>query len=351
MSLDILERLTGAGSVLPAQYLSFTDFCERELRPDGADFTFEGRAPLVHPAGEIDKVLLLQELDRTVTILKGTQIGATTIAVGLALYCAAVLRLNVGYFLPDQDFADRFDDTRIRPAIRNENLKRAMRDGAFKGVSPKGLKEFPGPDGSRYLYILGLRNIGNAISMPMDVLIRDEIDDIPPKNLKWSNDRVDASPLGFTFNLAMGRLPGAGVHAMFLEGNQQVIHAECEACGETFIAEEHWPKILCDDNADPFLSCPNCGMEVDREGGVFKALNSTPARGHSSYRISQLSVTAVRLSRIAKKWADAHLPSDKAGFRCSALAMPDAGDMQPITDAVLQRCRSVEPYAMEEVPA
>ena len=121
----------------------------------------------------------------------------------------------MGYFLPDQDFADRFDQTRVRPALRRKGLASIMREGKYRGASPKGLKEFPCRGGSRFLYILGLRDIGNAISIPLDVLIRDEVDDLPPDNLKWSNDRIDASPLALTLNLAVGRTPGAGIHAMY----------------------------------------------------------------------------------------------------------------------------------------
>ena len=148
-----------------------------------------GERRLWRSAAALDGVLNNRTPDRTISVLKGAQVGMTTLAIGFALYCVTLHRLNVGYFLPDQDFADRFDQTRVRPALRRGGFASIMRDGTYRGASPKGLKEFPGLGGSRFLYILGLKDIGNAISIPLDVLIRDEVDDLPEDNLKWSNDR------------------------------------------------------------------------------------------------------------------------------------------------------------------
>ena len=320
-------------------------FLASEIRTDAGAFTFRGREALIEPTAALDEVLQNRTPDQTISILKGAQVGMTTLAIGLALYCVIVHRLNVGYFLPDQDFADRFDQTRVRPALRNEKIASIMRDGKYKGASPKGLKEFPGPGGSRFLYILGLKDIGNAISIPLDVLIRDEVDDLPPDNLKWSNDRIDASPLALTLNLAVGRSPGAGIHAMYEGGDQRRWHVTCPKCRAESVLEENWPGIL----RAGALVCPACGGLLDRGAGRWEAERVKPR--HRSYRLSQLAVGAVRLDRIAAKWAAATLPSEKARFRCSTLATPDAGDVQPISRELLQKLRTAAPYRLAEAPA
>jgi phage terminase large subunit GpA-like protein len=283
----------------------------------------------------------------------------TTVAIGLALYAVHVRRLNVGYFLPDQDFANRFDDTRVRPAIRRAALATAMRDGRYRGAASKGLKEFPGPDGSRFLYILGLRDIGNAISLPLDLLIRDEVDDLSPENLRWSNDRLDASKLALTVNLAMGRSPGAGIQAMFEEGDRRIWRVPCHACGTEWALEENWPDVLIEENPSDEnlneekrlrLACPACGASLSRSAGRWSPGEAEPLAGHRSYRVSQLAVPAVRLDRIAAKWRAAVRPGDRAKFRCSCLAMPDAGESRPIDAALLNTLRAASPYSMEAVP-
>lgn len=321
-------------------------FLRGETSTEAGAFTFRGREALLEIVAALDEVLRERTPDRTVSVLKGAQVGMTTLAIGFALYCVIVHRLNVGYFLPDQDFADRFDQTRVRPALRRQGLASIMREGKYKGASPRGLKEFPGRGGSRFLYILGLRDIGNAISIPLDVLIRDEVDDLPPDNLKWSNDRIDASPLALTLNLAVGRTPGAGIHAMYEAGDRRRWRVRCPVCRTESVLEENWPGILRGD----VLACPSCGGALGRgAGGRWVAGRAN--RRHRSYRLSQLSIGAVRLERIKAKWAAASLPSEKARFRCSALAIPDAGDTQPISRELLGKLRDAAPYHLAEAPA
>ena len=122
-------------------------FLASEMSTDKGVFTFEGREALSEPTAVLDEVLKNRTPDQTISVLKGAQVGMTTLAIGFALYCVIVHRLNVGYFLPDQDFADRFDQTRVRPALRGERIASIMREGKYRGASPKGLKEFPGRGG------------------------------------------------------------------------------------------------------------------------------------------------------------------------------------------------------------
>lgn len=344
----------GADPPFDGEALSFAAFLEQEIRIGRGPFSFGEREPLREIAAHLEGILRPGLPGRTVSVLKGAQVGMTTLAVGLALYCAAVRRLNVGYFLPDQDFADRFDSTRIRPLVRGSKLAKAMRDGRWKGASPKGLLEFPAPGGSCFLYVLGLRDIGNAISLPLDVLIRDEVDDLPPGNLKWSEDRLDASRLALTVNLAVGRAPGAGIHAMYLRGDRRRWLVPCPGCGKEWALEEEWPGILGEEEGGPLLACPGCGAALPRGAGRWapeapEALGE--GEGGRSYRLSQLAVPAVGLERVAAKWRAARFPGERAKFRCSSLALPDAGEMQPLTRGLLLRLRDEAPCFLEEAPA
>lgn len=348
-----MDRVSGGLAQKTRKKPAFHQFLEKEIRTDSGAFTFEGREAFRDVVNHLDEVLRLGLPERTVTILKGTQIGMTTVAIGLALYAVYVHRLNVGYFLPDQDFAHRFDDTRIRPAIRRASLAATMHDGDYRGSASKGLKEFPGRDGSRFLYILGLRDIGNAISLPLDLLIRDEVDDLPPENLRWSNDRLDASKLALTVNLAMGRTPGAGIHAMFGEGDQNIWRVPCHGCGIDWALEDNWPEVMAEEAGTLRLACLACRGTLSPSAGRWapQAPEGEPILpGHRSYRLSQLAVPAVRLDRIAAKWRAAGRPSEGAKFRCSCLALPDAGSAQPIDAALFASLRAASSDAMEVAP-
>ena len=112
------DRISGGRALVSRKKPSLAEFLEKEIRTDDGAYTFEGREALREVVDHLDEILRLGLPERIVSVLKGTQIGMTTVAIGLALYAVHVRRLNVGYFLPDQDFANRFDDTRVRPAIR-----------------------------------------------------------------------------------------------------------------------------------------------------------------------------------------------------------------------------------------
>ena len=277
---------------------------------------------------------------------EGAQVAMTTSPIGFALYCVTIHRLNVGYFLPDQDSPTASTRRAVRSTLRRRGLASLMREwGKYKARRPKGLKEFPGRGGSRFLYILGLRDIGNAISIPLDVLIRDEVDDLPADNLKWSNDRIDASPLALTLNLAVGRTPGAGIHAMFEAGDRRRWHVRCQACRAESVLEEHWPKVFSGDA----LACPACGGALDRGAGRWGSRARKRPR-HRSYRLSQLAIWSVRSTGSRDKWAAARLPSEKARFAARPSPPPDAGDTQPISREILRKLRDAAPYHLAEAP-
>ncbi len=116
------ERISGGWAGELGRKPTFREFLETGIGTDAGMFTFAGREALIEVAGHLDETLRRELPEQTLSILKGTQIGMTTLAIGLALYCVHVRRLNVGYFLPDQDFANRFGGTRIRPAIRSPSV-------------------------------------------------------------------------------------------------------------------------------------------------------------------------------------------------------------------------------------
>lgn len=347
---SILDRLTQGAAARPGSG-TLREFLEAEVATDKGPFTLAGRAALAEPIELIDRIIREDVKDATISILKGAQIGFSTLAAALAIYLCAARRLSVGFFFPDDGAADQMSDNRIRTTLRNPTLTGAMRDAEYKGVRAKGMKEFPGADGSRFLYVKGLHEIGNATSIPLDVALNDEVDDIAPENLKWSKDRLDASALALTINLGVGRTPGAGIHAHYLDGSQRVWRVPCPGCGEEWVLEENWPGILRAEGGEASFACPACAHPLGPEAGRFVPTfpEAEEDRRHWSFRIPQLIVPAVRPARVLAKWNESRTPRQRATFRCSSLALPDAGDMQPITEDLLRRMREAEPYHMEAV--
>jgi hypothetical protein len=61
-----------------------------------------------------------------------------------------------------------------------------------------------------------------------------------------------------------------------------------------------------------------------------------------SFRLSSLAVSAMSADYIWSRWTKCRTKSQKAKFRCSILAIPDAGAMQPFSDVEINRMQSGE---------
>jgi hypothetical protein len=340
-SASIQAALSGSAR----RYDSFKEFLLREVPTDKGKYSFAGHRVFEPIVDDLDAILARRQPDMQISLLKGAQIGASTIGIGVSAFLPSQVRANVGYFLPTDKFADRFDKTRFRPAIRKSPyLRGLMREGTYQGSALTGLKEF----GSNFLYTLGLTSLGNAISIPLDACLYDEVDVLPEENMEWSDDRIAASDLRFRFYFSVGMLPGLGIDRFFQAGSQTLWVVKCPSCGKDGqVLEDLFPACVARVGEEWARVCVKCGAAYDVEAAG-RWVDTYPDRrkdGLISYRVPQLIVPAIALSYIMARWEKAKLKrSKKAKFNCSALGRPDGGDAQPITDAVLTACRG--DYAM-----
>jgi hypothetical protein len=314
------------------QNKGFKQFLLSEIGTDRGPYTFQDRISIEKMVDIIAPLLERRVPDAEVVIVKGAQTGVSTLAVGLGAFVPAQLQRNLGYYLPTQEFADRFGATRFSAAVRRSPLlSDMMRNAKVRGIDQKGLKQF----GEHYLYTLGLESIISAISIPLDAMLYDEVDIIPKENMEWSDDRIAASDWRFRMYFCVPMFPGAGIDGLYRETSQRRWFVRCEACNRWQELEESFPANVVLKDGHYVMVCGRCGSELDRGCGDWVAAR-TDARSEG-FRLSQLAVPAVSMDYIMRRWEKAKDSKSKlAKFRCSALAIPDAGDMQPITDEVLR---------------
>jgi len=330
----LLGDLVGTGA---RRYDSFKEFLVKEVGTDKGRFSFAGRRPVEAMVDKLDEVMSKRIADVEFVIHKGAQTGISTLNVGTATFVPAMMRMNAGYYLPTQEFAERFGATRFSAAIRRSQvLQGMMRDGAHQGVNTKGLKEFNG----RFLYSLGLESVVSAISIPLDAMFYDEVDVIPAENMEWSDDRIAASDWRFRMYFCVPMFPGSGIDKLFQDTCRYQWLVRCSACNTDHILEDEFPRNVKRFEGGSYgFICTKCGKAIDRDlEGRYVAENPEAERDHRyGFRLSQLALSAIDLGYIMRRWEKAKESKSKlAKFRCSTLAKPDAGDRQPITDAVLQ---------------
>jgi hypothetical protein len=313
---------------LPAPAVNLTGFL-RALNPG---HTWVGRRALAAIVAELSGAIEARREDLTVSVLKGAQVGLSSAALGLALYLPLQAGASCGYFLPTDRFAARFHKTRLRPLLQAASLGQ---DDA--PVHSRGLVGV----GSAFLYLLGLTSINNAVSIPLDASLYDEVDILPADNLTWSEDRIAASQLRLRLFFSVGMRPGAGIDARFEGGTGSLWVVKCPGCGREHVLEERFPSCLAEGPDGARLVCPACTHALDADAGTW--VDSYPARrqeGRLSFRLPQLAVPALSLAHIAGRHREA-LSSRRlmSRFRCSVLALPDGGDLSPLDARALAAAR------------
>ena len=322
----------------------FEQFLIEEMSSDRGPYSFEGHEALRQIAGDHSRVVERGIPDVRIDVLKGEQIGMTTLAVCFAVWGAVERGLSTAYFLPTTTATRTFDQTKVaRPIRRSRYVRERMRmeDDGPKGTDRIGLREFFGDDGdSRYFYTVGLKADVNAVMISIDCALDDEVNLIPEENLEWSEGRMAHSPLKLRLGLSAGRSPGEGIDARFQRGCQYHRHLRCPACRADFIPEDEFPECVHGAEGNYWLGCVKCGRELDPDAhGLW--VPHYPGRreeGLISYRLSQLAVPAMSLKTIMERHARAQRKASQlAKFNCAVLARPDAGSLEPITEDVLDR--------------
>ena len=337
---------------------SFLDFLEQHARVPTADlrragefdpFTFKGREALREPCSTLDKILGNETADplkdSTLVLAGGAQFGKTILELMLAAYVTSQRWLNVGVYLPDDGLADGIVDAKFRPIVL-DNLhwfaemtqvgKAVNKSG--KSVNTKGA--FLVTDGERKAIGLfrGLKKIPTSFSM--DVVIRDEEDDIPRDKAKFLSGRLTASALRLQIIVGTQRVHGAGQNRQWEQSSQGVMligpvtsFASADSSqlekNAWITPEDHWPQVCrmqIGDEPSPsdpqlswagdfrrgseviaeylpdgryYLAHPDSGEALDRSRVLWH--HRRPDRlklRRFGYRISQIGCAAIDLAQI-----------------------------------------------------
>lgn len=353
---DILQELVAplrppakkkkAGMELPGRS-TLQEFLENEIVTDKGYWSFAGLEPLREIVTLVDHVIRKPEPGTEISVLKAEQTTVTTLGLGLMIYLAAQLGRNVGYFLPTDKLAHKFGRTRLKRMIAQSSyLSGRLRD-AEDPVNQATVKEFDG----HFCYLLGLESMLGAISTPLDALLYDEVDLLPAENREWSQGRVAASDLRTSFFFSAGYSPGAGIDERYQAGTQHKYLLKCVKCGKADqCLEDLFPESMAKVRGKWLRVCAGCheGLDLVRQGRWVAMYSSRAKERKFSYRVPSLILPLRDADHIMQRWELAQRrKSQRAKFDCAELAKPNAGAMQPVTDADLIRMRDDRVVLME----
>lgn len=238
---------------------------------------------------------IISDACRVVNVQKCSQIGLSEI---MARYGVALVNMipdfSVIVTFPFSGDAADFAKTRIDPFIESSpRLKLAVNSKLNSGEK----KQF----GTSFMYFRGTNGKTQAISIPADMIISDEIDRSDPHVLTQYTSRLTHSKFRLRRNFSTPTIPKYGIAAEMLESMRYRNICKCCHCGHGFVPDyfEH-VKIPGYDNdlrtitknnigktryLDAVLLCPACFKPVNlgpehREWVVENNMDSFEAHGY-----------------------------------------------------------------------
>jgi len=353
-------------------------------------YTFNGREALAEIVETLDRVLGSESgkeplKDSTLVIAGGAQFGKTILEQNLAAYLTACRFLNAGVYLPDDKLADSIVDAKFRPDVMDQIGWFAQMTQVGKAVNKSGRAvntkgAFLVTDGQRRAVGMfrGLQHVPTSFSL--DVVVRDEEDDIPRDKAKFLSGRLTASLLRLQIIVGTQRVHGAGQNRQWEQGSQGVMRLSVKAArygDKGLTPEEHWPQVCrCAVRGMPrkddpqltwegdfkrpgnpatvaeytpdghyYLAHPDTGEELDRAKVRWEHLRPERiALRRWSWRISQLGIPAIDLAQIVAHWTRAVADGEEMiSFCCDRLASPKSA-AQSLTPQILLRAQTTNPY-------
>jgi len=236
---------------------------------------------------------------------KAAQIGGTTWSI-LRSFHACLSGLNVAYFFPTRTDVLEFSKSRVGPLVAdNAFLQRELRD-----TDTAGLKRI----GDAHLYLRGMQSTVGMKSIPVDMVVFDELDEATPDAKALAKERLSHSDYRRLIELSNPSIPGYGIDEGYLESDQRHWTIRCPACGKWTAPEKAFPTKLGEEvrvirereDGSAYLACAACDGELDASLGEWVA--DYPTRPIHGYRISQLFSSKIDPAEILREYRKTYNP-------------------------------------------
>ena len=266
-----------------------------------------------------------------IVIIKGAQIGAT-VAIVLKVIermRAEALR-GVVYYFPTKDDVSDFSKARFSRMLEdNPELEAAVRD--HDSVSVKRI-------GEGFVYFRGANSRSGMKSVPGDILVFDERDEMAIENVALARHRLDAPETETErqeISLSTPDLPETGVDFDYSQSDQHVWQIPCSGCKTWNCLElRDWPGAFEQQRDGTWIrACSECGKEILPSDGEWVAASPDSERVRG-YWISQLC--SREPDAIMADWEEAQRLGQIKEFYNSVLGRAYADVDQILTDEMIQ---------------
>lgn len=256
-------------SVTTMDLLTWAVTHRRELKP-GSPFSLPDHRYLID---------IYRDDSRETVYMKAGQIGISELLISYALHANDQRAADVLYLMPTNDDVGDFSRSRFGPALEASPYLDSLvvaSSGEKRGSDKITLKRIR----DNFLYLRGgtVDKSGNARqlkSIPVDVLIGDEIDEMDLRAMSIARKRLGHSPLKEVRQASTPTYHGIGIHAAWQDSDQREWFVPCPQCGKWQDLTIQQVVIEWDELERPlawhgmeedraYVACKKCGSELDR---------------------------------------------------------------------------------------
>lgn len=272
---------------------------------------------------------------------KAAQMGFTETAINKTFAVIDMRGWSVLYVLPTtKPDATDFSTSRFDPALEQSPHIAAM----FTDTRNIGHKRA----GNANLFIRGSRSRSQMKSLPVSLLVADEVDEMDQDNLVLAFERTSGQMVFQHYLLSTPTIKGRGINRYFENSTQEHFFFRCPHCSQ--YVELVYPDCLVitvDSILDPKISeshiiCSRCRAPLahDDKINIFstgKWIPTYPDRTMRGFTISQLYSITQHPASLAEKFLLAQRnPADEQELYNSKLGIPHETEGSRITDALIE---------------
>ena len=276
---------------------------------------------------------------------KSAQMGFTETVLNRVFFKMDVDRIDSLYVLPAKNpDASDFSSGRFDQALDlSDHLKNLFSD--VKNVGHKRA-------GATNLYIRGSRSKSGLKSIPVGLIILDELEEMDQDNIGLALERQSGQMEKQTIAISTPRIKGSGINFYFEESTQEHFYFVCPCCGKfTELTFPECLEVIGESPVDPrveesFLKCRECGNRLEHKAkpqwlGNGRWVPSFANRVRRGFYINQLygCTNAVSPPEIAKAYLRAQTnPADEQEFHNSKLGLTHTVKGAQVTDEEIHCC-------------
>lgn len=280
---------------------------------------------------------------------KAAQMAFTDTMLDVALFTVDQLGLDVLYVLPAKtpDATD-FSSSRFNPALEMSDYLSRI----FTNTNNVGLKRA----GNNSLYIRGSRSKSSLVSIPVGLVILDEMNLFAEATIPLVKERLSGQLQKQIWMISTPTVPNFGINERFLLSDQRHFFFKCPHCSRYI--ELTFPDSIIirgDTESDPdvYLSeliCTECKHALDHAAkpeylsvytGNAEWKSTVSNKSIVGYHIPQLYSCVMHPGDIAKLWIGGQTDVVKEQeFYNSKLGLPHVPKGSAITDEILEKCKS-----------